>query len=96
VLAQWIEKSHHVGDLSVQIHYGVGNGNEQKLKLGQAWHRDAENSLLHSRRMQKNDSNNLCLAREKLTDVLAITLAATDLRVPTLVQVESHLLMLQR
>ncbi len=40
--------------------------------------------------MQKNDSNNLRLAREKLTDVLAITLAATDLRVPTLVQVESH------
>ena len=40
--------------------------------------------------MRKNDSNNLHLAREKLTDVLAITLAATDLRVPTLVQVKSH------
>ena len=106
MLAQWIEKSHHFGDLSVQIHYGVGN--EQKLKPGQAWQTDAKKSLLHlavtlrgervlhSRRMRKNDSNNLRLAREKLTDVLTITLAATDLKVPTLVQVESHLLMLQR
>jgi hypothetical protein len=72
VLAQWIEKGHHFGDLSVQIHYGVGN--EQKLKPGQAWQTDAKKSLLHlavtlrgkrvlySRRMQKNDSNNLHLA----------------------------------
>ena len=167
VLAQWIEKGHHFGDLSIQIHYGVGN--EQKLKSGQAWHTDAENSLLHlaltlrgervlhSRRIRK-DNNNLRLASklpevldrqtpgtvylssstlmqhapqffdadhstrviaiharilytsedvehfrkvrtkiswEKLTNILACTLAAADLRVPTLAQVKSHLLMLQ-
>jgi hypothetical protein len=67
VLAQWIEKSHHFGDLSVQIHYGVDD--EQKLKSGQAWHTDPENSLLHSRRIQKNDSKNLRLAT-KLPKVL--------------------------
>ena len=47
ILAQWIEKGYHFGDLSIQIHYGKGN--EQKLTSGalQAWHTDAENSLLH-------------------------------------------------
>lgn len=45
VLAKWIEKGFHFGDLSVQIHYGQGN--EKKLASGAAWHTDAENSLLH-------------------------------------------------
>jgi hypothetical protein len=45
VLSQWIDKGHHFADLSIQIHYGQGN--EQKLKSGAAWHQDAENSLLH-------------------------------------------------
>ena len=45
LLAQWIEKGFHFGDLSVQIHYGQGN--EAKLISGAAWHTDAENSLLH-------------------------------------------------
>lgn len=68
VLAQWIDKGYHFGDLSIQIHYGKGN--EQKLKSGVAWHQDAENSLLHlavtlrgervlhSKRIQR-DANNL-------------------------------------
>lgn len=45
VLAKWIDKGFHFGDLSVQIHYG--RGNEEKLTSGAAWHADAENSLLH-------------------------------------------------
>jgi len=45
VLAKWIEKGYHFGDLSIQIHYGKGN--EGKLTSGVAWHTDAENSLLH-------------------------------------------------
>ena len=45
ILAQWIDKGYHFGDLSIQIHYGTGN--EQKLTSGAAWHTDAENSLLH-------------------------------------------------
>jgi len=45
MLAKWIERGHHFGDLSVQIHYG--RGNEEKLVSGQAWHTDAANSLLH-------------------------------------------------
>ena len=45
LLANWIEQGHHFGDLSVQIHYGQGN--EEKLISGQAWHTDAVNSLLH-------------------------------------------------
>lgn len=45
LFAQWIEKGHHFGDLSIQIHYGKGN--EDKLASGAAWHADAENSLLH-------------------------------------------------
>ncbi len=45
MLSQWIERGHHFGDLSVQIHYG--RGNEEKLVSGQAWHTDAANSLLH-------------------------------------------------
>ena len=72
VLAQWIEKGRHFGDLSIQIHYGEGN--ESKLTSGVAWHQDAENSLLHlavtlrgervlhSKRMRRRDigkNNNL-------------------------------------
>ena len=45
MLAKWIERGHHFGDLSIQIHYG--SGNEQKLTSGVAWHTDAANSLLH-------------------------------------------------
>lgn len=45
LLAKWIERGYHFGDLSVQIHYG--RGNEEKLTSGRAWHTDAENSLLH-------------------------------------------------
>lgn len=45
ILANWIDKDKHFGDLSIQIHYGKGN--EQKLISGAAWHTDAENSLLH-------------------------------------------------
>ena len=45
MIAKWIERGHHFGDLSVQIHYG--RGNEEKLVSGQAWHTDAANSLLH-------------------------------------------------
>lgn len=41
ILANWIEKGYHFGDLSIQIHYGKGN--EQKLISGAAWHTDAEN-----------------------------------------------------
>ena len=41
ILANWLEKGYHFGDLSIQIHYGKGN--EQKLKSGAAWHTDAEN-----------------------------------------------------
>ncbi|KAL7480157.1 hypothetical protein ACHAW6_005866 [Cyclotella cf. meneghiniana] len=169
VLAQWIDKGHHFGDLSIQIHYG--RGNEHKLVSGEAWHTDAENSLLHlavtlrgervlhSRRMQR-DSNlrslgnheqppeilerqspgNVYLSSstlmrhapqffdtdyssrviaiharflytsadveyfrkirtqdswERLTHVLANTLAAANLKIPTLAQVESRLLALQ-
>lgn len=45
VLAKWIERDYHFGDLSIQIHYGQGN--KEKLVSGMAWHTDAENSLLH-------------------------------------------------
>eukprot|EP00546_Thalassionema_frauenfeldii_P020828 CAMPEP_0178900898 /NCGR_PEP_ID=MMETSP0786-20121207/3720_1 /TAXON_ID=186022 /ORGANISM="Thalassionema frauenfeldii, Strain CCMP 1798" /LENGTH=400 /DNA_ID=CAMNT_0020571935 /DNA_START=129 /DNA_END=1331 /DNA_ORIENTATION=+ len=45
LLAKWIDHGCHFGDLSIQIHYGEGN--EEKLKSGAAWHMDAENSLLH-------------------------------------------------
>ena len=45
MMAKWIEQGHHFGDLSIQIHYG--DGNEQKLTSGMAWHTDAANSLLH-------------------------------------------------
>lgn len=176
VLARWIEKGRHFGDLSIQIHYG--DGNESKLTSGVAWHRDAENSLLHlavtlrgervlhSKRIRRRDAgaNNNSLrppgkpreqqvevlerqkqgdvylssstlvnhapqffdtdyasrviaihARilytsaevnhfreirtrqswDKLTSILANTLAAADLRVPTLAQVETYLLTLR-
>lgn len=71
LLAQWLERGLHFGDLSVQIHYG--HGNEQKLISGAAWHTDAENSLLHlaitlrgqrvlhSKRMQPNTYNSTTL-----------------------------------
>ncbi|KAL7534153.1 hypothetical protein ACHAXR_005665 [Thalassiosira sp. AJA248-18] len=67
ILATWIDKGYHFGDLSIQIHYGQGN--EDKLTSGRAWHTDAENSLLHlavtlrgrrvlhSKRMQTNANN---------------------------------------
>lgn len=169
LLAKWIDDGFHFGDLSIQIHYG--NGNEKKLTSGQAWHTDAENSLLHlavtlrgsrvlhSKRIQPT---NMTLRRprnpeqptevlerqqpgdvylssstlmrhapqffdtdyasrviaiharflytsaeinhfrqvrtrdswEKLTHVLANTLAAARLQIPTLAQVESHFLLL--
>jgi hypothetical protein len=169
VLAQWIDKGYHFGDLSIQIHYGQGN--EQKLKSGVAWHQDAENSLLHlsvtlrgervlhSKRIRRNlnklrslmknekptevlevqQPGNIYLSSstlmnhapqffdtnystrviaiharilytssdvdyfrkvrtkeswDKLTNVLANTLVAADLKVPTLAQVESYLLAL--
>ena len=45
LLATWIDKGKHFADLSIQIHYGQGN--DSKLRSGAAWHKDAENSLLH-------------------------------------------------
>lgn len=42
---RWIEDGRLFGDLSIQIHYGKGN--DDKFKGGQAWHTDADNSLLH-------------------------------------------------
>jgi len=167
VLATWISKGYHFGDLSIQIHYGQGN--EKKLKSGIAWHQDAENSLLHlavtlkgervlhSKRIQTGTNNlrppeksnkpneileiqkpgDLYLSSStlmnhapqffdtdylsrviaiharilytsadldhfrkvrtndswhKLTYILADTLAAADLKAPSLAQVESHVL----
>lgn len=43
MLASWIEQEKIFGDLSIQIHYGRGNDDNFK----NAWHADAENSLLH-------------------------------------------------
>lgn len=43
IFAKWIERGLLFGDLSIQIHYGKGNDD----KFAQAWHTDAENSLLH-------------------------------------------------
>eukprot|EP00804_Cyclotella_cryptica_P025791 CCRYP_002663-RA/>CCRYP_002663-RA protein AED:0.36 eAED:0.36 QI:0/-1/0/1/-1/1/1/0/364 len=170
VLARWIDQGHHFGDLSIQIHYE--SGNEHKLVSGEAWHTDAENSLLHlavtlrgervlhSRRIRRGSNlrslgkheppseilerqspGNVYLSSstlmrhapqffdtnyssrviaiharflytsadveyfrkirmkdswERLTNVLANTLAAADLKVPTLAQVETRLLALQR
>lgn len=42
-VARWIDMGYVFADLSIQIHYGIGN--EDKFK--RAWHVDAENSLLH-------------------------------------------------
>ena len=39
ILANWIDKGQHFGDLSIQIHYGKGN--IEKLKSGAAWHTGA-------------------------------------------------------
>lgn len=168
ILAQWIERGVHFGDLSVQIHYG--RGNEAKLTSGAAWHTDAENSLLHlaitlrgsrvlhSKRiteardvtlpratrkpteiLEKQNPGDVYLSSstlmrhapqffdtdyttrvvaiharilyasadinhfrrvrtreswERLTGVLASTLVASNLQIPSLAQVESHLLLL--
>jgi hypothetical protein len=43
IFADWIIKDKIFGDLSIQIHYGKGN--EETFR--NAWHVDAENSLLH-------------------------------------------------
>ncbi|KAL9186755.1 hypothetical protein ACHAXT_010475 [Thalassiosira profunda] len=172
VLAWWIQRGYHFGDLSVQIHYGKEN--EDKLASGRAWHTDAENSLLHlavtlrgrrvlhSKRIRGRENNSTLLrgqqlnameevleeqtpgsvylssstlmrhapqffdtdydtraiaihARflytseevdhfrrvrtkeswERLTSVLANTLAAADVRMPSLAQVESRLALLE-
>jgi hypothetical protein len=42
-LASWIQKGYLFGDLSIQVHYGMGNDKT----FPRAWHADAENSLLH-------------------------------------------------
>lgn len=42
-LAKWIERGCLFGDLSMQIHFGKGNNETFR----NAWHSDAENSLLH-------------------------------------------------
>lgn len=41
--AKWIDEGRIFGDLSIQIHYGKGN----EETFPNAWHTDAENSLLH-------------------------------------------------
>ena len=69
LVAKWIERELHFGDLSIQIHYG--RGNEEKLVSGAAWHSDAANSLLHlavtlrgnrvlhSKRVQRTANNSI-------------------------------------
>lgn len=39
LLAKWVERGYHFGDLSIQIHYGQNN--KDKLTSGRAWHTDA-------------------------------------------------------
>ena len=43
VFSKWIEDGRIFADLSIQIHFGEGN----EAKFRNAWHSDAENSLIH-------------------------------------------------
>lgn len=77
ILASWIEKDYHFGDLSIQIHYGKGNIE----KLNNCWHTDAENSLLHlavtlrgdrilhSMRIQSNNTSATSKKENKIKEI---------------------------